>query len=153
MVRAGSIVEELSLELQWGVPVTILGETGSGKSLLAQAIMGALSKGLSTQGEISIFGKAVTSQGEVEDLWGKELTMLPQEPWLSLDPIMPSQKQVSLVKRLVGLFEKTKSESIAQDSLKSFGLEGSEQKVPSQLSGGMAQRLAYLCAPQQVEKS
>ncbi|GAM66553.1 ABC transporter [Vibrio sp. JCM 19236] len=103
-------------------------------------------KGLSTQGEISIFGKVVNSQSEVEALWGKELAMLPQEPWLSLDPIMPSQKQVSLVKRLVGLFGKPKSESIARDSLKSFGLEGSEQKVPSQLSGGMAQRLAYLCA-------
>lgn len=141
-----SIVEELSLELEWGVPITILGETGSGKSLLAQAIMGALPKGLSTQGEISIFGKVVNSQSEVEALWGKELAMLPQEPWLSLDPIMPSQKQVSLVKRLVGLFGKPKSESIARDSLKSFGLEGSEQKVPSQLSGGMAQRLAYLCA-------
>lgn len=144
--KQGTIVEELSLDLEWGKPITILGETGSGKSLLAQALMGALPKGLFCKGEIKLFGKKMYSQAEIESLWGRELAMLPQEPWLALDPIMPVNKQVSLVNRLVGLADKSQSESMAQRALHKFGLKDDGHKVPSQLSGGMAQRVAYLCA-------
>ena len=49
-----SLVEPISLTLHQGQNVTILGETGSGKSLLAQAIMGALPEELVAQGDILI---------------------------------------------------------------------------------------------------
>lgn len=48
------LVEPISLQLKAGKNITILGETGSGKSLLIQAIMGALPDGLIASGEISV---------------------------------------------------------------------------------------------------
>ncbi|GEM80466.1 ABC transporter ATP-binding protein [Vibrio superstes] len=141
-----TIVQALSLSLVWGKPVTILGETGSGKSLLVQAIMGALPKGLEMEGNISLFGQSGLSQRQIEEHWGNDIAMLPQEPWLSLDPIMPAIKQISLVNWLVRGFAKEKSRKVADQALSLLGLDDSLQKVPSHLSGGMAQRLAYLCA-------
>lgn len=44
-----TLVEPISLSIQQGQNLTILGETGSGKSLLAQAVMGALPKGLTVR--------------------------------------------------------------------------------------------------------
>lgn len=87
-----TLVEPITLSLQSGQNLTILGETGSGKSLLAQAIMGALPKDLIIQGQIIINGELLhDNQGSLDrqkfaHLWGKTIAMLPQEPVLSLDP-------------------------------------------------------------------
>lgn len=72
--------------------------------------------------------------------------MLPQEPWLSLDPIMPINKQMGLVDRLVTKLDPRKSRNNVISKLTSFGMDKDQNKVPCQLSGGMAQRAAYLCA-------
>ena len=140
------IVSDLSMTLENGKPVTILGETGSGKSLLAQAIMGALPKGLSSRGSITRFGCDHYRQDALEQLWGRRIAMLPQEPWLSLDPIMAGKKQISLVEHLINGKPETEAENIVLTQMAELGLKGDEKKVPDQLSGGMAQRLAYLCA-------
>jgi len=140
------LVESLSLALHRGKPVTILGETGSGKSLLVQAIMGALPTGLTYQGEVTLYSQQSISQQQRESYWGKKIAMLPQEPWLSLDPIMRAEKQLSLVDHLVNQQSQTDSKCFAQQKLSEFGLASDGEKVPSQLSGGMAQRLSYLCA-------
>lgn len=140
------IVERLSLTLRRGNPVTILGETGSGKSLLALAIMGALPTGLTCRGEIKLFAQQTCSSSQRQSLWGRKIAMLPQEPWLSLDPIMTANKQLSLVEELVNNFTQAQAKQRAQHSLEEFGLGNDGHKVVSQLSGGMAQRLAYLCA-------
>ncbi|MDR9828732.1 ATP-binding cassette domain-containing protein [Vibrio sp. FNV 38] len=140
------IVEKLSLSLGWDKPITILGETGSGKSLLAHAIMGALPENLRMDGDITLFGRSQLTRLELESCWGKQIAMLPQEPWLSLDPIMLVRKQLSLVHRCVNFLSKPNAQSLAQQSLSEFDLTVGSDKVPSQLSGGMAQRVAYLCA-------
>lgn len=140
------LVSSLSLALKRGEAVTILGETGSGKSLLAQAIMGALPKELTASGDVCLFGKLNPSLHEREQMWGQQVAMLPQEPWLSLDPLMKSQRQLSLVEELVKQQDAKRARQQAQASLSAMGLAGDGDKVPSQLSGGMAQRLAYLCA-------
>ena len=140
------IVSELSLTLTAGRPCTILGETGSGKSLLAQAIMGALPEGLSCQGNIKLFGRDDYTQKEIEQLWGRRIAMLPQEPWLALDPIMAGEKQVALVEQLVNRKPEADSKKAAIERMTELGLGNDGEKVPAHLSGGMAQRLAYLCA-------
>ncbi|MGL6258109.1 ABC transporter ATP-binding protein [Vibrio sp. WXL210] len=143
---SAKIVDDLSLSLHLGVPVTILGETGSGKSILAQAIMGALPEGLTSQGSVKVFGRDVQEREYIESLWGKKVTMLPQEPWLSLDPIMPIDKQMGLVETLVCQRDKTSAHQRVKKRLAHLGIGKDGHKVPSQLSGGMAQRAAYLCA-------
>ena len=141
-----SIVSGLSLTLLIGKPLTILGETGSGKSLLAQAIMGALPAELSSHGNIKLFSRDDHSKNEVSQLWGRRIAMLPQEPWLSLDPIMRGEKQLALVEQLVNGKPEAQSKSAALKRLAKLELGHCGTKIPSHLSGGMAQRLAYLCA-------
>ncbi|WP_137169662.1 ABC transporter ATP-binding protein [Marinomonas sp. FW-1] len=139
------LLEPISLALKQGEPLTILGQTGSGKSLLAQAIMGLLPDGLTVSGEIETFGKVMTVE-ERQALWGREMVMLPQEPWHSLDPLMKGVDQVKEVYRFVRGNSPEKALAMAEEDLAQVGLAGNGHKRPDELSGGMAQRLAITAA-------
>lgn len=84
----GVTIAPISFTLEAGQRLTLLGETGSGKSLIAQAIMGTLPAGLSAQGALEIAGKrfAAAEPATRHALWGRTLALLPQEPWHALDP-------------------------------------------------------------------
>ncbi|CAH0524790.1 putative ABC transporter ATP-binding protein YejF [Allocatenococcus thiocycli] len=139
------LLQPLSLKLYQDKPVTILGQTGSGKSLLAQAVVGLLPSSLQQYGTVEIFGKD-HDRDSLTNLWGKEVIMLPQEPWRALDPLMPAYKQVAEVYEcLHGLSEESAFHR-AIDDLDNMGLKSSAYKRPGQLSGGMAQRLAVAAA-------
>lgn len=146
-VYAGEIclLEPISLELIQDQPLTILGQTGSGKSLLAQAIMGLLPEALSVSGEIEVFGKVMTIK-ERRALWGRVLVMLPQEPWHALNPLMKGVDQVKEVYQCVLGESRQEALTSTHQDLLQVGLDDSAHKRPDQLSGGMAQRLAIVAA-------
>ncbi|NVK54347.1 MAG: ABC transporter ATP-binding protein [Alteromonadaceae bacterium] len=141
------LVDHLSLTLRGGETLTILGETGAGKSLLAHAILGDLPDGLSVSGAVYVGGVNMLSAGTVqrESIWGKTLGMLPQEPRRALSPLMKISRQIAEVGRYVRAKPKTDAEQSASQILASMGLAQDKDKVPSQLSGGMAQRAAFAC--------
>lgn len=147
-VQAGAerLVEPVSLHLPAGTAVTILGESGSGKSLLAQALLGTLPTGLSATGRLrlgaDIFDPACPNANRV--LWGRRIAVLPQEPWLALNPLMAGQQQVAEVHRLVAGTPDPSDR--AQADLADLGLHTAGSKYPWQLSGGMAQRVAFAAA-------
>lgn len=146
-VKAGELmlVEPISLQLDKAQVLVILGETGSGKSLLAQAIMGALPAGLSAAGVVSLDGKPLTDKDK-RTLWGKSWAMLAQEPTRSLDPTMSIGEQVAESCRLVaGLDKKSVSEKV-KTTLAKLGLATNAEQYPHQLSGGMNQRAAFAVA-------
>lgn len=136
-----TLVEPLSLTLYKGQNLTILGETGSGKSLLAQAIMHALPKQLTHTGKIYINGNLQT-QKSAQKLWGKHLAMLPQEPSRSLDPTMTAIGQIAETAKFVAN-DQTPFDT-ALTSLTGVSLRSAAHHYPHQLSGGMAQRVAFL---------
>jgi peptide/nickel transport system ATP-binding protein len=143
------IVKPTSLSVTAGVPFTILGETGSGKSLLAQAIAGTLPDGISATGRVRINGRDVLSLSSEErrrTLWGRELAILPQEPWLALDPTARTATQVEEGYALIRRLPLAKARLAARDALRLVGLDRTADKFPGQLSGGMAQRAAFLAA-------
>ena len=72
-----------------GTALTLIGESGSGKSLLAHALMGTL-PAPTGRGEMVSGGRHHNLAGppRLRTLWGRELAMLPQEPVLALDPTM-----------------------------------------------------------------
>ncbi|MGX9459917.1 ABC transporter ATP-binding protein [Shewanella sp. A14] len=142
---SNTLVHSLSLTLVRGEPLTILGETGSGKSLLAHAIMGTLSHSLSYEGIISLNHQPMTAS-QRRQYWGRYLTMLPQEPWQSLDPVMKGHEQVAEVHKDVLGLSSQQANDAAQEQLEKLGLTDMLHKLPSQLSGGMAQRLAFAAA-------
>ncbi|MBB4005359.1 MAG: ATP-binding cassette domain-containing protein [Aurantimonas endophytica] len=148
-VHAGPqrIVAPASLDLVPGRPLTIIGETGSGKSLLAQAIVGNLPDGLSAEGRVTIgdVSEEAGASGR-HALWGRGITVLPQEPWLSLDPTMRALPQVAETHLLVAERSEADADRAAKSDLASVGLSEAVAKYPFQLSGGMAQRLAFVVA-------
>lgn len=149
-VYAGTdqLVEPVSLALQAGRPVTILGETGSGKSLLAQAIIGTLPAGLRASGRVVLDGHDLdlASPGGHRALWGRVIGVLPQEPWLSLDPLMKARAQVAEGHALIRGLSWKEAGKVADRDLAELGLDAAGDRRPDQLSGGMAQRVAFASA-------
>lgn len=141
------LVEPMNLRLAAGKNITILGETGSGKSLLIQAIMGALPEGLVASGEISLENCNIsTDTDRLQVLWGKTLVMLPQEPRRSLDPLMSIKQQLWESYHFVA--EVSDKTAIGQSHayLERLGLSKAQNAYPHQLSGGMAQRASFAIA-------
>ena len=139
------LVEPLSIRLAPGQVLSIIGETGSGKSLFAQGVVGNLPAGLEAHGQIGL-ADGFSEEGRQSARrahWGRGLAVLPQEPWLSLDPTMRALSQVAeTYTQVVGL-ARTEARDRASADLARLGLAGAERKYPFQLSGGMAQRLAF----------
>lgn len=139
------LVEPLSIELLPGQVLTIIGETGSGKSLFVQGIVGNLPEGLHARGHIE-FANGFSEQGQDEGrkgLWGRDISVLPQEPWLSLDPTMRALSQVAETHQHVAARPKAIARQLAGKDMARLGLEQAHDKFPFELSGGMAQRLAF----------
>ncbi|MEM7292379.1 MAG: ATP-binding cassette domain-containing protein [Pseudomonadota bacterium] len=135
----------IDFEIEAGSTLVIMGETGAGKSLIAQSLMGNLPSSLSREGAIAWQGKRLDKlpEDEVESLWGREIALLPQEPWLALDPIMPAFYQVEETHHLVSGVPKATAREKTQDDFQRIGLQGSEHRRPGELSGGMNQRVAF----------
>lgn len=143
------LTQPVSLALRPGVPFTLIGETGSGKSLLAQALSGALPDGLAARGTLHVDQQTIAldnGPGALRPLWGKTLAILPQEPWLALDPTMKIGPQVAESFRYVRGFTAGQTAEATRDSLQQLELAHAEKQYPSQISGGMAQRAAFAAA-------
>jgi len=149
-VHAGeqTLVNAVSFQLKYGQCLTILGQTGAGKSLLAQAIMGLLPSGLTCTGSVRFNGIDVMQleASEREALWGRQICMLPQEPWHALDPLMRACRQVGEVFELVHEQRVLEAQRNAAKALTEVDLRTAMHKYPWQLSGGMAQRVAWCAA-------
>ena len=92
------LVRGVSLAVRPGLPVTLLGESGSGKSLVVQAAMGVLPPGLRATGRVLLDGAPLPAAGPARRAhWGRRLALLPQEPWLALDPTMRALGQMAEV--------------------------------------------------------
>ena len=139
------LVQPLSIALFPGEVLSIIGETGSGKSLFAQGVVGNLPAGLHARGRV-VFGSGFAEDGEGagrQALWGREIAVLPQEPWLSLDPTMRAQAQVAETYEYVVGTPRGQARTQAARDLDRLGMAHTQDRYPFQLSGGMAQRLAF----------
>lgn len=144
----GRIVSDISLALGRGRPVTLLGESGSGKSLVAQAIMGNLPPGLYATGRVVFKGTDLLTETPAQRRrrWGRSICLLPQEPWLALDPTMRVLPQVAEIHRFVKEKDAAHSNALAKENLAGVSLAHAGALYPFQMSGGMGQRAAIAMA-------
>lgn len=126
-----TILEGVSLELKEGELVSLLGASGGGKTTLFQVLAGLL---IPEEGHVLIDGEEVTGKpGKVSYMLQKDLLL----------PYRTVVDNVALP-LLIGGMKKREARSKASQYFTLFGLEGTEKKYPSQLSGGMRQRAALL---------
>lgn len=149
-VHAGAeqLLGPITFSLPAGRALVIMGETGAGKSLLAQAILGTLPTGLSSSGIIHLNGHRIDQLNPQERsrFWGREVAILPQEPWRALDPLMQAFMQVQESHRFVAGLSKNAASTATVRDFNTLELNGAEQRLPGALSGGMAQRVAFAAA-------
>lgn len=135
-------------DVRAGSTLVIMGETGAGKSLIAQAILGTLPADLRAEGHIAINGRRVESLSPADRaaLWGREIASLPQEPWRALNPLMRSGRQVTEAHRHVAGLGREAARRAGVEDFATLGLDGAGPRFPGTLSGGMAQRVAFAAA-------
>jgi peptide/nickel transport system ATP-binding protein len=132
------IVENISLSVGAGEILAVLGETGSGKSLIASAVMGLMPSGVSVSGRIVVNGRLydAADREALRSLWANELFLLPQEPLNALVPLLGAKAQVAEQIAPSGRSGK------AAEALSAMQLDVEHHgKRPFELSGGMAQRV------------
>jgi oligopeptide/dipeptide ABC transporter ATP-binding protein len=142
---AGGLVNEVSIKVAPQSRLTLIGETGSGKSLIAHAVLGLLPNEMRVSGRISYQGRNLLelSQAKRRAFWGKELFLFPQEPASALNPTMRALGQVAETFRWALRLGSSKSSRQAAALLEKVGLDPgvAGKRFPFQLSGGMQQRL------------
>ncbi|MFY8042241.1 MAG: ATP-binding cassette domain-containing protein, partial [Rhodoferax sp.] len=145
--KGRTLLETCSFALKAGERLTMVGESGAGKSLLAQAIMGTLPAALQASGSIRISGVATNGKRALtQPLWGHGVMMLPQEPWSALNPLMRMEGQVAEAARYARGLAWPDAQDAAISRLQALGLGPAAQQWLHQISGGMAQRVGVACA-------
>ena len=130
------VIHQLSLEVHAGEIVAVVGSSGSGKSLLAHAILHLLPKNAKASGKITYKGQPLDAKG-CHKVLGKEIAFIPQSVDY-LDPLMKVGKQVK------GTFF---TQENVQQIFKRYDLSlETMEKYPFQLSGGMARRVLIASA-------
>lgn len=100
--KALKVISDLNITLKEGEIHTIVGSSGSGKSLLAHAILGILPRNAITDGEMNWFGESLTPVLQ-KKLRGDQLILVPQSVTY-LDPLMRVGKQICKDKAIARMF-------------------------------------------------
>ncbi|MBM7553888.1 ABC transporter ATP-binding protein [Thalassobacillus pellis] len=153
-------VDEVSFSVRAGETVALIGESGSGKSVTSQAIMGLLpDNGRIAGGEVSFLNQNLVklSEKEMRRIRGMKISMIFQDATVSLNPTMKIGKQIVEGLHYHQLFPKKESKGEALRLLSIVGFENPSDiyhQYPGELSGGMKQRaliaMAISCEPQLV---
>ncbi|MBB6216125.1 peptide/nickel transport system ATP-binding protein [Anaerosolibacter carboniphilus] len=129
--RELEVISKLSVTVNAGEILAVVGSSGSGKSLLAHAILGILPQNAITDGSIKYRGQELTKERQ-EELRGKEIAFIPQSVTY-LDPLMKIGKQA------MGIYGSKEAQRIIFEK---YGLNSETEEMYSfQLSGGMARRV------------
>ncbi len=139
-------VDGVSFELRPGEILGIVGESGSGKSVTAQTVMGLTrSPNATIEGEVNFRGHNLVqaSDEELQEVRGREIAMVFQDPMTSLNPVYRVGKQIV---EQIQAHEEISDDYAKQrgvEALTTVGIPNPERRVddyPYEFSGGMRQR-------------
>jgi len=133
--RELEVITNLDIDLYEGEILAVVGSSGSGKSLLAHAILGILPDNATTEGIIIYKGKSLSLKDK-EKLRGREIVFIPQSVNF-LDPLMKVSKQVK-----ISIENKEKANKRQRYIFNKYGLDKKvDNFYPFELSGGMARKV------------
>ncbi|HSK45676.1 MAG TPA: ABC transporter ATP-binding protein [Candidatus Binatia bacterium] len=141
-------LRDLDLEIASGESLGVLGESGSGKSSLALALMRLLPKNARlVSGNIEYRGRKLTefAPAELRAMRGAEVALISQEPALALNPVLSLGQQLADVLRAHGKLLRQEVSARCQEMLRQVGFTDPDRILrayPHELSGGQRQRVA-----------
>ncbi|MCK9925380.1 dipeptide ABC transporter ATP-binding protein [Frankia sp. AgPm24] len=143
---ATEVVHGIDLDVRPGQVVALVGESGSGKTTTAHAVIGLLPAGGRIEGgSIRFAGVDLVSlpAAGLRAYRGSEISLVPQDPTVSLNPVQRIGVQVAEVLRIHGLATRRTAPAAAVSALARAGLPDPRlraRQYPHELSGGMRQR-------------
>jgi oligopeptide/dipeptide ABC transporter ATP-binding protein len=147
-IDGAAVVEDVGFTVASGEVLALVGESGCGKSLTAQAIMRLLPRAVrQAKGQVELAGEDLCALPErrLRRLRGRRLAMIFQEPQAALDPLSPVGRQVA---EATGLPWRQAREAV-RHMLAEVGISDPARRIdqyPFELSGGMAQRVMIAAA-------
>lgn len=150
-------VKQASLQLAKGESLAIVGESGAGKSQLVHALMGLLPRNAYTTGQAQFQTTPLLNQSTkvLNQIRGKHMAMIFQDPMTALNPLLTIGRQLSEVLEVHQGMPAKQAQAQAIAMLQQVKIPDAAQRIhsyPHELSGGMRQRvmiaMALLCQPQ-----
>ncbi|MCI8304132.1 MAG: ABC transporter ATP-binding protein [Lawsonibacter sp.] len=151
-------VNDVSFSLQKGEKLGLVGESGSGKSVTSKSIIRLLQtppariEGSIRLGDVDLL---TLSEKQMQSYRGNHVSMIFQEPMVSLNPLYSIGNQLSEIIRLHSPCSRQECERRVVEMLRTVGIPSPETRLrqyPFELSGGMRQRvmiaMALLCQPE-----
>jgi ABC-type dipeptide/oligopeptide/nickel transport system ATPase component len=137
-----SLVEDVSFSLCAGESMALIGETGSGKTMIALSIMKLLPSNVKMEkGSICFCGEELMTKRNIRKLLGMSIVYIPQNGLEFLNPSKKIRHHLYDNLKKMGV---SNLDEVAREKLRLVGFESPEEildKYPFQLSGGMAQRV------------
>ena len=142
------ILHDIDLDIQAGEIVAITGESGSGKSMTALAVMGLLPRGSAVTGKVILDGTDIlkTAESDLCKMRGNAMGMVFQEPMTALNPVQTIGAQVAETILIHEKTSKAEAHKRATAMLERVGLKVSPKRYPHELSGGQRQRVVIAMA-------
>ena len=145
-------LRDVSFSLTDGDRLGIVGESGAGKSLLAQVLINLPPPpGKITGGEVFFDGKDLLalSPEKMRQVRGGRIAMIFQDPMTTLNPVLPIGEQLTECLTAHGIAKKKEAWQPAVERLREVAIPSPEERMkayPHELSGGMKQRVVIAAA-------
>jgi peptide/nickel transport system ATP-binding protein len=140
------VVSNVGFELGRGKSLALIGESGSGKSTIARAVLRLLPAGGHATGQVEFAGQEVLglSERRFRPLRGRAIGFVPQDPGNSLNPVRTIGAQSMEAAALIDEPNKAIRKALILETFAQVGLDNPQRiydSYPHQLSGGMLQRV------------